>query len=76
MTVIQVSQREFSRLRIMVDVSDGRLTVAAAGELMGVGRRQVFRLCRAFKPPVHRDCCPRSAAGRATAAMARPSGAR
>ena len=49
MTVIQVSQREFSRLRIMVDVSDGRLTVAAAGELMGVGRRQVFRLCRAFQ---------------------------
>ena len=42
MTVIQVSQGELSRLRVMIDLSDGRLTVGAAGELMGVGRRQVF----------------------------------
>jgi hypothetical protein len=49
MTVIQVSQRELSRLRVMIDLSDGRLTVSAAGELMGIGRRQVFRLCRAFE---------------------------
>ncbi len=49
MTVIQVSQRELSRLRVMIDLSDGRLTVGAAGELMGIGRRQVFRLGRAFE---------------------------
>ena len=49
MTVIQVSQREFSRLRVMIDVLDGRLTVSAAGDLMGIGRRQVFRLRRAFQ---------------------------
>jgi len=30
MTVIQMSQRELSRLRIMVELEDGRLTVAAA----------------------------------------------
>ena len=76
MTVIQVSQREFSRLRIMVDVSDGRLTVAAAGELIGVGRRQVFRLCRPFQTGGPSGLVSRNAAGRATAAMARPSGAR
>jgi hypothetical protein len=49
MTVIQMSDRELSRLRVMIDLGDGRLTLAAAGTLMGVGRRQVFRLCRAFE---------------------------
>jgi Helix-turn-helix domain len=49
MTVIQVSQRELSRLRVMIDLSDGRLTARAAGELMGIGRRQVYRLRRAFE---------------------------
>jgi hypothetical protein len=48
MAVIQMSERELSRLRVMIDLADGRLTVEAAGVLMGVGRRQVFRLCRAF----------------------------
>ena len=49
MTVIQMSHRELSRLRVVVDLTDGRLTVEAAAELMGVGRRQVFRLRRAFE---------------------------
>jgi hypothetical protein len=48
MAVIQVSERELSRLRVMVELADGRLTLAAAAELMGLGRRQVFRLQRAF----------------------------
>jgi winged helix-turn helix protein len=49
MTVMQVSQRELNRLRVMIDLLDGRLTSSAAGELMGIGRRQVFRLRRAFE---------------------------
>jgi hypothetical protein len=49
MTVIQMSDRELSRLRVMIDLGDGRLTLDAAGTLMGIGRRQVFRLCRAFE---------------------------
>ena len=49
MTVIQMSHRELSRLRVVVDLTDGRLTVDAAAKLMGVGRRQVFRLRRAFE---------------------------
>jgi hypothetical protein len=49
MTVIQMSDRELSRLRVMIDLADGRLTLEAAGTLMGIGRRQVFRLCRAFE---------------------------
>jgi hypothetical protein len=48
MTVMQMSERELSRLRVLIDLSDRRLTVEAAGTLMGVGRRQVYRLRRAF----------------------------
>jgi hypothetical protein len=49
MTVIQMSDRELTRLRVMIDLGDGRLTLEAAGTLMGIGRRQVFRLRRAFE---------------------------
>src|SRR6202166_1571072 len=48
MTVIQVSGQELTRLRIMIDLADGRITVEATAALMGLGRRQVFRLRRAF----------------------------
>ena len=48
MTVIQMSDRELTRLRVMIDLADGRLTVEAAATLMGLGRRQIFRLRRAF----------------------------
>ncbi|HSZ90875.1 MAG TPA: helix-turn-helix domain-containing protein [Acetobacteraceae bacterium] len=48
MAVLEMSERELSRRRVMIDLADGRLTVEAAGALMGVGRRQVFRVCRAF----------------------------
>lgn len=48
MTVIHMSDRELSRLRIMIDVADGQLTVEATAALMGLGRRQVFRLRRGF----------------------------
>lgn len=49
MAVIQMSDRELSRLRVMIDLADGRLTMAAAAALMHLGRRQVFRLRRAFQ---------------------------
>jgi|SRR5208283_3031114 len=48
MTVIQMSGQELTRLPIMIDLADGRITVEAAAALMGLGRRQVFRLRRAF----------------------------
>lgn len=48
MAVIQMSDRELTRLRVMIDLADGRLTVAAAEALMDLGRRQIFRLRRAF----------------------------
>jgi Winged helix-turn helix len=49
MTVIQMSDRELTRLRVMIDLADGRLTVETAATLMSMGRRQVFRLRRAFE---------------------------
>jgi hypothetical protein len=48
MAVIQMSERELTRLRVLIDLSDRRLTVEAAARLMGLGRRQVYRLGRAF----------------------------
>src|SRR5882757_3102391 len=48
MTVIQMSERELARLRVLIDLSDNRLSVEAASPLMGLGRRQVYRLRRAF----------------------------
>ena len=48
MAVIQMSDRGLTRLRVMIDLANGRLTVEAAATLMGLGRRQIFRLRRAF----------------------------
>jgi hypothetical protein len=59
MTVIQMSDRELTRLRVMIDLADGRLTPEVAATLMGLGRRQVFRLRRLFEangPPALVSC--------------------
>ena len=49
MTVITMSRKELTRLRVLIDVADGRLTVADATGLIGVGRRQIYRLLDAFR---------------------------
>src|SRR5271167_156561 len=49
MTVITMSRKELTRLRVLIDVADGRLSVADATGLIGVGRRQVYRLLDAFR---------------------------
>ena len=76
MTVIQMSQRELSRLRIMVELEDGQLTVAAAASLMGIGQRQVFRLRQAFAAAGPSGLASRKRGRPATIAMARRSGGR
>src|SRR3954447_3243699 len=48
MTVIQMSDQELTRLRVLIDVVDRRLTIAAAAVLLNLGRRQVFLLRHAF----------------------------
>jgi hypothetical protein len=40
MAVVTMSRKELTRLRVLIDVADGRLSVANAAGLMGVGRRR------------------------------------
>jgi hypothetical protein len=49
MTVLSMSKQEFSRLEVLLRVQSGRLRVADACALMGLHRRQVFRLLRGLK---------------------------
>ena len=63
--VIQMSDGELTRLRVMIDLADDRLTVDAAAALMGLGRRQIYRLRRIFSAD--------GAAGLASRKRGRPS---
>src|SRR5260370_29065802 len=49
MTVITMSRDELTRLRVLIDIADGRLSVADATGLIRVGRRQIYRLLDAFR---------------------------
>src|SRR5712672_180903 len=49
MTVITMSHNELTRLRVLIDIADGRRSVADATGLIGVGRRQIYRLLEAFR---------------------------
>jgi len=44
MTVMSMSTQEFSRPEVLLDVQSGRLRIEDATQLIGLGRRQVFRL--------------------------------
>ncbi len=44
-----MSDKELSRVEILRDLTAGRLTVSAAGELVGLERRQVLRLSKAYQ---------------------------
>jgi hypothetical protein len=47
--VVSMSKREFDRLSVLLSVQSGRLRVADACALIGLHRRQVFRLLRGLK---------------------------
>src|SRR4051812_50140446 len=49
MTVVSMSDKEFSRLDVLLDLEAGRITIRGAGERMGLRRRQGFRLVKAFR---------------------------
>ncbi len=70
MTVITMSRTELSRLRVMIDLADGRTRVEDAAALMGLQRRQVYRLLDAFRA----HGLPGDA-GRAAAQAPQPEGA-
>src|ERR1700761_4758083 len=46
MTVVSMSRQEFDRLDVLLRVQSGRLRFGEACDLIGVRRRQVFRLLR------------------------------
>ena len=54
MTVITMSRKELSRLQILIGLADGRTRVDDAAALMGMGRRQVYRLLDAFRTDIGR----------------------
>jgi hypothetical protein len=47
MTVITMNRTEIDRMGVLHDLADGRIKIAEASRLMGLGRRQVFRLAKA-----------------------------
>ncbi len=49
MAVLSMSKQEFCRLDVLLRVQSGRLRVADACELIGLRRRQIFRLLRNLK---------------------------
>ena len=49
MSVVSMSKQEFSRLEVLLRVQSGRLRVADACALIGLRRRQVFRLLRGVR---------------------------
>lgn len=48
MTLVTMSKEEFSRVAVLQDLQAGRLGVGEVAALLGVTRRQVFRLQKAF----------------------------
>ena len=49
MTVRLMSDRELRRLEVLRDLDQRRLTSEAAAQLLGLERRQVFRLLKAYR---------------------------
>jgi transposase len=48
--VIELSQKELQRLKVIENAVEGRLTVREAGELLGLSERQVKRLKAKYEP--------------------------
>ena len=49
MTVRLMSDKELARLEVLRDLDQQRLTPAAAAQLLGLERRQVFRLLKSYR---------------------------
>ncbi len=49
MSVVSMSKQEFSRLDVLLQVQAGRLRIADACGLVGIRRRQLFRLLRGLR---------------------------
>ena len=49
MAVRIMSDKELTRLEVLRDLDHQRLTAQAAGDILGLGRRQTLRLLRAYR---------------------------
>ena len=49
MALLTMSERELSRLKIIEDINEQRLSVIQGAELAGISRRQMTRLVKAFR---------------------------
>ena len=49
MTVILMSRSEIDRMNVLHDLAEERIRVSEAARLLGLGRRQVFRLAKLFR---------------------------
>lgn len=49
MGLVTMTQRELSRVQVLNDLVSGRTTIAATAQLLGISRRQVFRLRDRFE---------------------------
>src|SRR5260370_5990081 len=67
MTVIAMSRTEIDRMSVLQDLAANRIKVTEAATLMSLGRRQVFRLAKAYAQRARRRWFPGGAAGRAIA---------
>jgi hypothetical protein len=56
--VLSMSKQEFSRLDVLWLVQSGRLRVSDARALIGLQRRQVFRLLRDLRKNGPGSCSP------------------
>jgi Winged helix-turn helix len=71
MIVIAMSRSEIDRMSVLHDLADGGIKLAEASKLMGLGRRQVFRLAKAYGKHGPKALMSRGAAGRANVATRR-----
>ena len=49
MSVITMSRKELARLQVLIDVADRRVSIDDAAALIGVTRRQTYRLLDVFR---------------------------
>ncbi|MBV8578884.1 MAG: hypothetical protein JOZ58_28090 [Acetobacteraceae bacterium] len=71
-----MSDRELARLRVMVDLADGRLTVDAAAALMRIGRLRLTGCAARSQRTAQRRWPRANAAARAIASTATHSAGR
>src|SRR5438094_7254013 len=69
MTVTWMSRSEIDRMNVLRDLAEDRIRVSEAATLMGLGRRQVFRLAKAFRQRGPAALASRGAGNRATDAI-------